>query len=46
MTKSAWRVNIHEPIIWAILDFYNELHLDKISGDSDVGLVDPEVRFE
>ncbi|MCO5611230.1 hypothetical protein L7F22_065481 [Adiantum nelumboides] len=46
VTRSAWRVNIHEPIIWALLDFYNELHLDKVSGDSDVGQVDPEMRFD
>ncbi|KAI5072395.1 hypothetical protein GOP47_0012501 [Adiantum capillus-veneris] len=46
VTKSAWRVNIHEPIIWAVLGFYNELHLDKVSGDSDVGQVDPEMRFD
>ncbi|KAH7316123.1 hypothetical protein KP509_21G079300 [Ceratopteris richardii] len=46
VTKSAWRVNIHEPIIWELLSFYNELHLDKLHGESDVGQVDPEMRFD
>lgn len=46
VTRSPWRVNIHEPIIWAIMDFYNDLHLDKLSGGSDIAQVDPELRID
>lgn len=45
-TDSAWRINVHEAIIWAFLDLYNNLHLDRLSSDSQVVQVDPEIRIE
>ncbi|KAK2999891.1 hypothetical protein RJ639_022624 [Escallonia herrerae] len=46
VTDKCWRINIHEPIIWALVDFYNNLQLDRIPKDSIVTQVDPEIRFE
>ncbi|BBN04917.1 vacuolar protein sorting-associated protein 13A/C [Marchantia polymorpha subsp. ruderalis] len=44
--QSGWRVNVHEPIIWAIVEMYNNLHLDRLSDGSDVVQVDPEFRID
>ncbi|KAJ0970742.1 hypothetical protein J5N97_018701 [Dioscorea zingiberensis] len=46
VTEKCWRLNIHEPIIWALVDFYNNLRLDGISSSSSVTQVDPEIRFD
>ncbi|XWS49634.1 hypothetical protein CRYUN_Cryun12cG0020000 [Craigia yunnanensis] len=46
VTDKCWRLNIHEPIIWAIVDFYNNLQLDHIPQSSSVTQVDPEIRVE
>ncbi|XP_020672034.1 uncharacterized protein LOC110092030 [Dendrobium catenatum] len=42
----CWRINIHEPIIWALVDFYNNLRLDSIPSTSEVAQVDPEIRID
>lgn len=44
--ESAFRINVHEPIIWAVVDMVNNLHLDRLSEDSSVVQVDPEIRIE
>ncbi|KAM6557396.1 hypothetical protein CsatB_004415 [Cannabis sativa] len=41
----TWRFNIHEPIIWALVDFYNNLHLDRLPKSSSVIEVDPEIHI-
>ncbi|KAL8529518.1 hypothetical protein ACS0TY_006808 [Phlomoides rotata] len=41
-----WRLNIHEPIIWALVDFFNNLQLDRIPQNSSVTQVDPEIRLD
>ncbi|XP_042953951.1 uncharacterized protein LOC122290372 isoform X2 [Carya illinoinensis] len=46
VTEKCWRLNIHEPIIWAVVDFYNNLQLDRIPQSSSVTEVDPEIRFD
>ncbi|XP_039123130.1 uncharacterized protein LOC120259563 isoform X5 [Dioscorea cayenensis subsp. rotundata] len=46
VTEKCWRVDIHEPIIWALVDFYNNLRLDGTSSSSSITQVDPEIRFE
>ncbi|KAL8141812.1 hypothetical protein V2J09_014844 [Rumex salicifolius] len=46
VTEKCWRLNIHEPIIWAAVDFYNNLQLDRLSGSSNVTTVDPEIRID
>ncbi|XP_073111690.1 uncharacterized protein [Elaeis guineensis] len=46
VTDKCWRLNIHEPIIWALVDFYNNLRLDSIPSSSNVAQVDPEIRIE
>ncbi|XP_024403056.1 uncharacterized protein [Physcomitrium patens] len=46
LTGSAWRINIHEALIWAFLEMFNNLHLDRLSSDSQVVQVDPEIRIE
>ncbi|ESW28603.1 hypothetical protein PHAVU_002G003000 [Phaseolus vulgaris] len=46
VTDKCWRLEIHEPIIWAIMDFYNNLHLDRLPKSSTVTEVDPEIRFD
>ncbi|XVF52445.1 hypothetical protein PTKIN_Ptkin05aG0018700 [Pterospermum kingtungense] len=46
VTDKCWRLNIHEPIIWAIVDFYNNIHLDHIPQSSSVTQVDPEIRID
>lgn len=46
MTENYWRVNIHEPIIWALVDFYNNLQIDRVANASNVTAVDPEIRIK
>jgi vacuolar protein sorting-associated protein 13A/C len=46
VTQSAWQINVHEPIIWAVMEMFNNLHLDRLSSDSEVVQVDPEIRME
>ncbi|XP_052211647.1 uncharacterized protein LOC127814276 isoform X2 [Diospyros lotus] len=45
VTERCWRLNIHEPIIWAFVDFYSNLHLDRVPQSSSVKQVDPEIRI-
>ncbi|CAA0838075.1 pleckstrin homology (PH) domain-containing protein [Striga hermonthica] len=42
----SWRLSIHEPIIWALVDFYNNLQLDRFPQNSQVTQVDPEIRVD
>ncbi|CAI9095544.1 OLC1v1031527C1 [Oldenlandia corymbosa var. corymbosa] len=42
----SWRLNIHEPIIWALIDFYNYLRLDRVNQSSSTTQVDPEIRVD
>ncbi|KAL0372966.1 UNVERIFIED_CONTAM: putative vacuolar protein sorting-associated protein 13D [Sesamum calycinum] len=42
----SWRLSIHEPIIWALVDFFNNLQLDRIPQNSSVTQVDPEIRVD
>lgn len=46
VTDKWWRLNIHEPIIWAFVDFYNNLQLNRIPQSSSVTQVDPEIRVD
>ncbi|CAN4127752.1 unnamed protein product [Withania somnifera] len=46
VTDKCWRLNIHEPIIWAVVDFYNNLQLDRLPNSSSVSQVDPEIRVD
>ncbi|XP_050141691.1 uncharacterized protein LOC126617690 [Malus sylvestris] len=46
VTDKCWRLNIHEPIIWALVDFYNNLQLDRLPKSSSVTEVDPEIRID
>ncbi|EEF45057.1 vacuolar protein sorting-associated protein, putative [Ricinus communis] len=46
VTEKVWRLNIHEPIIWSFVDFYNNLQLDRLPQSSSVTQVDPEIRVE
>lgn len=46
VTENAWRICVHEALIWAFLEMYNNLHLDRLSSDSPVVQVDPEIRIE
>ncbi|XP_022875485.1 uncharacterized protein LOC111393931 isoform X1 [Olea europaea var. sylvestris] len=43
---TVWRLDIHEPIIWALVDFFNNLQLDRIPQNSSVTQVDPELRID
>ncbi|XP_050223282.1 uncharacterized protein LOC126673249 [Mercurialis annua] len=43
VTEKLWRLNIHEPIIWSFVDFYNNLQLDRLPQSSNVTQVDPEI---
>ncbi|PON47154.1 Vacuolar protein sorting-associated protein, partial [Parasponia andersonii] len=45
VTERTWRFNIHEPIIWALVDFYNNLYLDRLPKSSSVIEVDPEIHI-
>ncbi|KAK1438468.1 hypothetical protein QVD17_04277 [Tagetes erecta] len=44
VTDKIWRLNIHEPIIWASVEFFRNLQLDRIPQSSSVAQVDPEIR--
>ncbi|KAK8614167.1 hypothetical protein V6N13_122539 [Hibiscus sabdariffa] len=46
VTDKSWRLNVHEPIIWALVDFFNNLQLDRIPQSSSVTQVDPEIRVD
>uniref|UniRef100_A0A0D9XMK5 PH domain-containing protein n=1 Tax=Leersia perrieri TaxID=77586 RepID=A0A0D9XMK5_9ORYZ len=46
VTDQTWRLNIHEPIIWALVDFYSNLHFVSTNSNSTVTEVDPEIRIE
>ncbi|VFQ66400.1 unnamed protein product [Cuscuta campestris] len=46
VTDKCWRLNIHEPIIWAFVEFYNNLQLDRLPKSSNIGQVDPEIRVD
>lgn len=46
VTDQTWRLNIHEPIIWAMVDFYNNLRFVSSTSSSSVTEVDPEIRIE
>ncbi|XP_021768084.1 uncharacterized protein LOC110732449 isoform X1 [Chenopodium quinoa] len=46
VTENWWRLNIHEPIIWAAMDFYNKLRLDRLPENPNVTQVDPEIRID
>lgn len=46
VTDKWWRLNIHEPIIWAFMDFYTNLQLDRIPQSSSTTQVDPEIRID
>ncbi|KAJ8763967.1 hypothetical protein K2173_003749 [Erythroxylum novogranatense] len=46
VTDKVWRLNIHEPIVWAVVDFYNNLQLARLSQGSSVTQVDPEIHIE
>ncbi|CAN8324888.1 unnamed protein product [Cochlearia groenlandica] len=45
VTDNTWRLNIHEPIIWASSDFYDKLQLDRLPQSSSVAQVDPEIHI-
>jgi vacuolar protein sorting-associated protein 13A/C len=45
-TESPWRLNIHEEMIWVAVEMYSYLRLDRLSSDSDVVQVDPEIQVE
>ncbi|XP_031502249.1 uncharacterized protein LOC116265643 [Nymphaea colorata] len=46
VAERYWRISIHEPIIWALVDFYGSLRLDRLPGKSSVTNVDPELRID
>ncbi|KAF5735104.1 hypothetical protein HS088_TW15G00604 [Tripterygium wilfordii] len=46
VTDKCWRINIHEPIIWTLVDFYNNLRLDRVPHSSSVTQVDPEIQID
>nr|XP_027080056.1 uncharacterized protein LOC113703042 isoform X2 [Coffea arabica] len=46
VTDKCWRLNIHEPIIWAYIGFYSSLQLDRVNQSSSVTQVDPEIRID
>ena len=48
MAQSAWRVCIHEPIIWRMVGLYNSLHLDRLGVATQPGVaaVDPDVVIQ
>ncbi|KAM7253783.1 hypothetical protein ACFE04_031465 [Oxalis oulophora] len=46
VTDKCLRINIHEPIIWALVDFYSNLQLDRLPQSSNVTQVDPEIRID
>ncbi|XP_024994007.1 uncharacterized protein LOC112527539 isoform X2 [Cynara cardunculus var. scolymus] len=44
VTDKTWTLNIHEPIIWAFVEFFRNLQLDRIPQSSSVAQVDPEIH--
>ncbi|XP_071692229.1 uncharacterized protein [Rutidosis leptorrhynchoides] len=44
VTDKIWRLSIHEPIIWASVEFFKNLQLNTIPQSSSVAQVDPEIR--
>ncbi|PIA31101.1 hypothetical protein AQUCO_05300138v1 [Aquilegia coerulea] len=46
VTDKSWRLSIHEPIIWAVMDFYNNLQMDRIPKNQTITQVDPEIRVD
>ncbi|CAN1333900.1 Intermembrane lipid transfer protein VPS13 [Linum perenne] len=46
VTDKVWRLNIHEPIVWALMDFYNSLQLQSLPQSSGAAQVDPEIRLQ
>nr|XP_009413254.1 PREDICTED: uncharacterized protein LOC103994598 isoform X1 [Musa acuminata subsp. malaccensis] len=46
VTEKLWRLNIHEPIIWALANFYKSIRVDSIPGSSGTAQVDPEIQLE
>ncbi|KAL7609935.1 hypothetical protein Lser_V15G10156 [Lactuca serriola] len=44
VTDKIWRINIHEPIIWASVEFFRHVQLDRLPQTSSVAQVDPEIR--
>lgn len=45
VTDKVWRLDIHEPIIWAFIDFYRNLQLNRIPESTSATQVDPEIRL-
>ncbi|KAI3710546.1 hypothetical protein L2E82_40329 [Cichorium intybus] len=43
VTEKIWRINIHEPIIWASVEFFRNVQLDRLPKTSSVAQVDPEI---
>ncbi|GAB2263603.1 hypothetical protein Droror1_Dr00025737 [Drosera rotundifolia] len=46
VTEKPWRLNIHEPIIWALVDFMSNLQLDRLPQSSNTTQVDPEIKID
>ncbi|KAK9698879.1 hypothetical protein RND81_08G137700 [Saponaria officinalis] len=46
VTDKCWRINIHEPIVWAVMDLYNNLQLDRLPQNTNITQVDPEIRID
>ncbi|KAJ4951540.1 hypothetical protein NE237_028372 [Protea cynaroides] len=46
VTDKCWRISIHEPLIWALVDFYNNLQIDRVPKGSNISEVDPEIRVD
>ncbi|GAB2273667.1 hypothetical protein Dimus_008449 [Dionaea muscipula] len=46
VTEKPWRLNIHEPIIWAMVNFTRNLQLDRLPQSSSTTQVDPEIRID
>ncbi|KAI6702353.1 hypothetical protein NL676_011489 [Syzygium grande] len=44
VTDKWWRLDIHEPIIWALVDLYGNIQMDRMPQTSSVTQVDPEIR--
>ncbi|XP_048140983.1 uncharacterized protein LOC115736923 isoform X3 [Rhodamnia argentea] len=44
VTDKWWRLDIHEPIIWAVVDLYRNIQMDRLPQTSSVTQVDPEIR--
>ncbi|KAK3434687.1 hypothetical protein EUGRSUZ_D02142 [Eucalyptus grandis] len=44
VTDKWWRLNIHEPIIWALVDLYSNIQMDRLPQTSSVTQVDPEIQ--